>query len=103
MIKRAMIERTIEAAKQAYQQGIKDGVASASGWQPIETAPKNASVLIFIPNVEHYGPGIYRAMLVDMGTGPHWSANAVAMGHDLGRDTAPTHWMPLPSPPQEKG
>ncbi len=77
-----------------------DEARQQSGWQPIETAPKNVSVLIYIPNAEHYGPGIYRGMLVDMGTGPHWSANAVAMGRDLGRDTMPTHWMPLPSPPE---
>ena len=42
-----------------------------TSWQSIETAPRNDSVLIFIPNAEHYGPGIYRGMLVDMGTGPH--------------------------------
>lgn len=73
--------------------------ANGTAWQPIETAPKNESVLIYIPNAEHYGVGVYRGMLVDMGTGPHWSANAVAMGRDLGRDTMPTHWMPLPVPP----
>src|SRR6185312_5594535 len=37
-------------------------------WRPIETAPRNESVLIFIPNCEHYGHGVYRGMLVDMGT-----------------------------------
>lgn len=70
-------------------------------WRPIETARKNESVLIFIPSAEHYGPGIYRGMLVDMGTGAHWSANAVSMGRDLGRDMQPTHWMPLPKPPKD--
>jgi len=71
-----------------------------SKWQPIETAPKNESVLIFIPNAEHYGPGIYRGMLVDMGTGPHWDANALHMGRSCGWGNQPTHWMPLPEPPQ---
>ena len=72
-----------------------------SEWQPISTAPKNESVLIFIPNAEHYGPGVYRGMLVDMGTGPHWSANGLHMGKDCGTHYAPTHWMPLPAPPSE--
>lgn len=69
-------------------------------WRDIETAPTNASVLVFIPDLEHYGPGIYRAILVDMGTGRRWHATTVAMGRDLGRDVQPTHWRPLPTPPE---
>jgi len=68
-------------------------------WRPIATAPRNVSVLIFIPNAEHYGPGIYRGMLVDMGTGPHWSTNALHFGRDCGPHDQPTHWMNLPEPP----
>ena len=71
-----------------------------SEWQPIATAPRNTSVLIFIPNAEHYGPGVYRGMLVDMGTGPHWDANALHMGGAIPWDYAPTHWMPFPEPPK---
>jgi hypothetical protein len=69
-------------------------------WRPIETAPENESILIYIPNCEHYGEGVYRGMLANMGTGQHWSANAVSMGRSLGPDTWPTHWMPLPEPPR---
>lgn len=69
-------------------------------WQPIETAPRNVSVLAFIPRAEHYGPGIYRAMLVDMGTGPRWTVNGLHMGRDCDPEHQPTHWQPLPSPPE---
>ena len=69
-------------------------------WQPIETAPKNVTVLGYIPNAEHYGPGIYRMMLVDMRGGPHWSVNGLHMGRDCGPDDQPTHWMLLPEPPK---
>lgn len=72
-----------------------------SGWRPIESAPKNESVLIYIPNAEHYGPPIYRGMLVDMTTGPHWLANTLHMDRDCGSHNKPTHWMPLPEPPAE--
>lgn len=72
---------------------------SGWSWQPIETAPENESVLIFIPNAEHYGHGVYRGMLVNFGTRKHWDANAVSMGRSLGPDRAPTHWMPLPPAP----
>lgn len=71
-----------------------------SGWQPIETVPTNASVLVFIPNAEHYGHGVYRAMLVDMGTGRRWHTSGLHVGRDCGPDSQPTHWQPLPEPPE---
>lgn len=70
-----------------------------SEWQPIATAPKNVSLLGFIPNAEYYGPGIYKMMLVNFDTGPHWSVNGLHMGRDCGPNYQPTHWMPLPPPP----
>jgi hypothetical protein len=74
-----------------------------SEWKPIDTAPSNVSVLVFIPDAEHYGPGIYRGLYVDMGEGraaAHWMTTARAMGRDCGVGCMPTHWMPLPEPPQ---
>jgi len=71
-------------------------------WQPIETAPINVSVLVFIPNAEHYGVGIYRAIHVDMGTGKRWHCTALHMGGDINPEYWPTHWMPLPEPPTEQ-
>jgi len=73
-----------------------------STWQPIETAPTNTSVLIFIPNAEHYGEGIYRGLQVDMRTGRHWTVSGLHMGRDCGTTWQPTHWMPLPDPPEQK-
>jgi hypothetical protein len=70
-------------------------------WQPIKTAPLNISVLVFLPNAEHYGPGIYRAMHVDMVTGRRWMTTAWACGRDLSPPMRPTHWMPLPEPPKD--
>lgn len=70
-------------------------------WQPIETAPTNQSVLIYIPNAEHYGDGIYRAILVDMGTGRRWMTIGLHVGRDICGGYEPTHWQPLPLPPQE--
>ena len=70
-----------------------------SSWQPIDSAPTNQAVLIYIPNAEHYGEGIYRGMLVDMGTGKRWTTTALSMGRDCGTTWQPTHWMPLPPSP----
>lgn len=68
-------------------------------WLPIETAPTNASVLIYIPNAEHYGYGVYRAMQVDMGTGRRWMTSGLHIGRDCGPDSQPTHWMHFPPEP----
>jgi hypothetical protein len=71
-------------------------------WRDIATAPTNESVLIFVPNMEHYGHGIYRALHVDMGTRRHWQVTAIGMGRNLApMGLHPTHWMPLPDPPSD--
>lgn len=72
-------------------------------WQPIETAPWNRSVLVFIPNIDHYGHGVYRAFRPNFGTPRGWQTTCVAMGRDLSPlDLHPTHWMPLPNPPSPR-
>lgn len=71
-----------------------------SKWQPIETAPKDGtSVLLWFPSRQGY---VGRQDCVPC----HWSEwgggvweNATS-GH-MQSDT-PTHWMPLPAPPQPK-
>lgn len=71
-----------------------------TGWQPIETAPINQSVLIWLPRWGYYGPGIYRAIQVDMGAERRWRTTAWACGRDLSPDDWPEFWMPLPDPPE---
>lgn len=77
-------------------------------WQPIETAPINESVLVYIPNAEHYGEGIYRAIWIESswlmnGKKPrHWQTTGWHHGRDVCGDTQPTHWMPLPEPPESQ-
>lgn len=67
-------------------------------WQPIETAPKDVSVLVFIPHAEHYGEGIYRAILSsEFGS---WTTFGLHVGRAVGAGCWPTHWMPLPDAPE---
>jgi len=87
-------EDRIESLARAFAAERED-----DEWQPIETAPINESVLIWLPQWEHYGPGIYRAILVDMGTGQHWHTTAWSCGRDLSPGDWPELWMPLPKPP----
>ena len=69
-------------------------------WRDISTAPTNESILVHIPGAEHYGPGIYRAIWVDMGSCRRWHTSALSCGRDCG-DRKPDAWMPLPPPPEQ--
>lgn len=68
-------------------------------WQPIETVPPNTAVLVYVPHTDHYGAGIWRSILVDLGTGPHWHSTGLHVGRDHSPDLQPICWMPLPDVP----
>lgn len=72
-------------------------------WQPIETAPVNQSVLVYIPKTEHYGDGIYRAIRPNFGTLRPWQTTGLHVGRDCDDFYQPTHWMPLPPSPAQQG
>jgi len=65
-----------------------------AAWQPIETAPKDrTSVLIFSPDASD--KGIMVGVFVQYSDEEYW-VDAVD-GEMI--DAWPTHWMPLPEPP----
>lgn len=88
--------------------------AAIMGWQPIETAPRDGTVVkLLIP----YEPSIFsEEQCADVGYWQDWSqASMKRMGMDWEKwgggcwrfngddgefDIQPTHWMPLPSPPE---
>jgi hypothetical protein len=67
-----------------------------SGWRPIETAPKDATdILLFIPDMQNYpdNPRIVSAFWGSCG----WTDNGAVGCQTWGK---PSHWMPLPEPPE---
>lgn len=66
-----------------------------SGWKPIETAPKDRGFIAYRPDA-----GVFCAewrLCEQHGNMTLWSEGGYS---DL-TDDMPTHWMPLPQPPQE--
>ena len=67
-------------------------------WQPIETAPEHEPILIWVPGVNR---GHASAEVVIRVADSFWTNGGPNAGDDLYFEEAPTHWMPLPPPPQE--
>ncbi len=64
-------------------------------WQPIETAPKGIRIILYLPRIDGVVIG-------------HWhqpgnpECQGFWVGDGLLHKKNPTHWMPLPKPPNEK-
>lgn len=65
-----------------------------SEWQPIETAPKDETVLLFWP-ASYVGAYVTGRRYRDGGP---WKTNIDGLIETAG-GRGPTHWMPLPTPP----
>jgi hypothetical protein len=73
-----------------------------SEWQPIETAPKDKYILLYCSRF-----GIIRGKWSDEQYAktprPYWRHDKTDLyGIRDTRDDQPTHWMPLPNPPEAK-
>lgn len=82
-----------------------------SEWQPIETAPKDGTPILLGYFRENLDGSIYQEggapvvaqwiptkKLADDGAGINWVARRERLRSS--RSFSPTHWMPLPDPPE---
>ncbi len=71
-------------------------------WQPIETAPKTHAVLLWLP-MGRPVVGYWEKQGYYKNPRPYWkSSDEYLFGIRWSRDNQPTHWMPLPAPPEAK-
>lgn len=74
-----------------------------SGWRDIATAPKDEDILVFSPDAR--APGIIVAALLTFVSADD-PTDIIEDWHDVWMETnldvEPTHWMPLPNPPEHK-
>lgn len=89
------IERAIEK--------LKASPPAPSGWQPIETAPKDRTrIILYQPDGMWRGRGRHRGAAITVGYW-HQPANPEAAGFWVGCGAfRPTHWMPLPPAPTQE-
>lgn len=80
-------------------------VRRLEGWQPIETAPKDGSIIdLWVELRNNQFAGSFRAQRY---TNMHWEVyrwRGGWRGDDLSHligDIRATHWMPLPTPPKQ--
>jgi hypothetical protein len=72
-----------------------------SEWQPIETAPKDARVLLYRPTASEYWRVMGGSFAPDQYAKkprPYWAADTWSVGKKAERDNPPSHWMPFPKP-----
>lgn len=112
---------TIKSGFSADQSLRYEGSETAPTWQPIETAPKDgARIIAFIPSVQVSSKFASKDRIAivswidspDIGNGHRLRDHAIALvekhngfwsgGTRTPTTGTPTHWMPLPSPPEVK-
>ncbi len=69
-------------------------------WQPIETAPKDGTrILLYFPVLpKHYDQ--QSKISVGLSVNRGWWVTALGAGGLYDGETRPTHWTPLPEPPE---
>lgn len=82
----------------------------AGPWQPIETAPKDGTVILlgfppskYLSGTVRCGAWVQNGCHINHGTGldgTGWFALYISSGFVKVKE--PTHWMPLPNPPAAK-
>lgn len=76
-----------------------------SGWQPIETAPKDGTLIDLWVDGTRLPDCRWYAECAEWEQEPHWAQKYAETGPDCGFPVsgAPTHWMPQPEPPTSGG
>jgi hypothetical protein len=84
-----------------YHETIRAALSKPSEeWQPIETAPKDGTLVLLLDIHGNHRIGGYELNCQNRKWGTGWEGGDWDFKIDF--DPQPTHWMPLPQPPQTK-
>ena len=65
------------------------------GWQPIETAPKDRPIIAWAEDWPHPKSIRWHSPWKE------WVASSVVIHFDWSEVSKPTHWHPIPAPPEQ--
>jgi nitrogen fixation protein FixH len=90
---------TTRLARTALQEQLRN-----SAWQPIETAPNDKIILLYRPTATadwmRVTIGKHEDQRYAVNPRPYWGLWIKVGSTTEARMHTPTHWMPLPEPPQ---
>jgi uncharacterized protein DUF551 len=92
----------IKSKMHSMEEDIAQNEESVEGWQPIETAPKDGSNIMLYYPLEGLDKSWERIVFCYWSERENnwvWSGRAC---RTFSRGFQPTHWMPLPEPPNER-
>lgn len=90
--------RHLAQVRDMARQQARAAIAAADQWRPIETAPTQKIILLFAVTDQTMNPPNWK-MATGFWTPSGWWWD----GRQLkDYDHQPTHWMPLPQPPEAK-
>jgi len=106
LIEQLAVQRKHHRARhKSYKRRYREllALAEASEWQPIETAPKDGTRILALLRWGYSDgtAGEAQTVIYWYGGGLFWVV-PIPMNYvqGLDSDVAPTHWMPLPKPPE---
>jgi len=73
-------------------------------WEPIETAPKDRTIILYRPHARLWATistGRWTADEYNKNPRPYWKMDKIGVTINQIRRWKPTHWMPLPVPPED--
>ncbi len=101
--------RALQYDRGQYEQGFRDGVASANQWIPVAERPPDLTLDTWIDedgSVYDYeiSAWVWGIDMNGMQDRVRYETGPVFQGwyNDRGTTYAITHWMPLPEPPKEE-
>ncbi|MND69712.1 hypothetical protein D3C80_612000 [compost metagenome] len=98
-------DENAEAMEQIARSALSAQVQDVAGWRPIETAPKDESIImLFRADEKHWASistGYFKNDRFARNPKPYWGGpHERSLGIRWYRENPPTHWMPLPEAPK---
>lgn len=88
-------KRTLAQAIYALGKALKNDLETSCGWQPIETAPKDARILVYTDDTQECFVVSHMTCVND--GSQEWVCARIDNGAIVIKN--PTHWMPVPAAP----